>query len=816
MRLAADLRNAAIELSARRGFLDSLEADLRVAFAEGAAGRDGESHSEAESAFDDAESSGSRAFTDTDEHDRESVQSSLDSSPFSKPLVLLPVEVGRPLDFDIDEVVRHASLSIHGYHQARVYSHFPKIKLIRRTDFLSQPQDYRLNDKLPPTPEPGQYVRDTDINAMQQGTEIPLRRPPLPIPEPGGVAQLARFGSTLSHQYGPQIPQLSIPPELTPISHSAPASPSAGSLMLSFWNTGTGHGIDDGNTPIYASPPSFGQAAPLLEASLGLLPSLRRTPGDNSNDPNQLFSTPLVPLTKTAWQRARGPRPLPLPPKPVPHQQSTASLFKLSPAGTQSESRLVAPPPVERVPQVDQPYQRPLPTLVKPSLGLPSRHGGIMEPGPAKSASYATPSFSSTAQPPGSIRYGPNGDWGWKPPPTVVNTSQAWRSGLQSSVCLIHRILDLSDQWFQQSQNTSAPNVALSNEVGGKMGYPFGHRPRRRSLTSIVDRSKGAVSVAPTTESAGGNYGAVKTTDPVPPRDTPQPAELIREWPRTPSPRRPAEDLPLLAKPIQHYSKKAPLRDSIGFALAYQSNPLAACSYSGASSSGSSHAPPSPPRAIGGLPVQDQKEPVAPPPRSEPPAESVVPRADVSHDTEMIAIREMFYGAVADALSTPALRNVLVKDPSRAYFSAVSLAILSVATDTQMPTENTLRLPGSAIQVHLHTLPSAYRACMAELGAIGGEARKMGEEDDDRAIAYVARGKPLSEPRMGRVKKLLERGVGYVDAKGRVRGGTSSGGQGTGRSRLFANRINRLSLDIVKLPGFHQRQEVFRILQGSR
>ena len=198
------------------------------------------------------------------------------------------------------------------------------------------------------------------------------------------------------------------------------------------------------------------------------------------------------------------------------------------------------------------------------------------------------------------------------------------------------------------------------------------------------------------------------------------------------------------------------------------------------------------------------------------PADSVLLPDDVVHDAEMVAIREMFYGAVADALSTPTLRNVLVKDPSRAYFSAVSLAILTVATVVQMPSENVLQLPGSSIRVYLSNLPPAYRARMAELGAIGREARKMGEEDDDRAIAYVARGKPLSEPRMSRVRKLLERGVGYVDAKGRVRGSTSVGGEGTGRSRLFANRINTLSLDIVKLPGFHQRQEVFRILQGSR
>lgn len=119
-RLAADLQNAAIEFSARRGFLDAFEDDLRVAFAGGTAGRDCESHSEAESAFDDVESSGSRVFTDTDEHDPDSVQTSLDSSPSGKPLVLSPVQVGQPFDFDID-VVRRASRRVHQDHQVRVY-----------------------------------------------------------------------------------------------------------------------------------------------------------------------------------------------------------------------------------------------------------------------------------------------------------------------------------------------------------------------------------------------------------------------------------------------------------------------------------------------------------------------------------------------------------------------------------------------------------------------------------------------------------------------------------------------------------------------
>jgi len=817
MRLAADLRNAAIELSARRGFLDRLEADLRVAFAGITTGRDSGSHSEAESVFDDAdaESSGGRVFTDTDEPDRESIQSSLGSSPSSKPLALLPVEVG-PLDFDVDEVVRHASLRIHGFHEVRFYPHPAKIKgtLIS----LSQPQDYGVKNGPPPS-EPRQYATRSESNPVSQGTEIPLRRLPVLIPplhrdEGAELAQLVGFESASSRNYNPQqIPQLSLPPELTPISHSAPASPSAGSLMLAFWNTNTGHGINDGHAPTYTSPPSFGQAAPLLNASLGVIPPLRRTSEVNPNDPNQLFNTRPGPLAKVASQRTRGPRPLP--PKPVPHdahQQSNALLFNPSPAITPPDFRHVAPSAVEQTPLVHQASQRrPLPTLLRPTVPvLPSRHGGVMEPGPVKSASYATTSFSSTA--PGSFRYGPSSDWSWRPPPSVGSTSQTRGAEPQASVCPTHCVLDLADQWFQQLQHTHAPKVGSSSEAKSKTEYYdiIGHRPRQRSLTSIVDRSKGAVSVASSTEPAGGNYGTVKTTDSLPSSNAPQ---ADRE-PRTPSPRRPPEDLPT---PIQYPSNGKPIfRDSIGFALAYQCNPIAASSYAGASSSGSAYAPPSPPRPTTSPPVQDQEEPVAPRPLPESPPKNVVSQDDVSHDTEMIAIREMFYGAVADALSTPALRKVLVKDPSRAYFSAVSLAILSVATDTQMPSEYTLQLPGSAIQVRLGTLPPAYRACMAELGAIGREARKMGEEDDDRAIAYVARGKPLREPRMGRVRKLLERGVGYVDAQGRVRGSSSSGGQGTGRSRLFANRINTLSLDIVKLPGFHQRQEVFRILQGSR
>lgn len=238
----------------------------------------------------------------------------------------------------------------------------------------------------------------------------------------------------------PQIPPLSFPPELPPVSYSAPASPSAGSLMLSFWNTTAGHDINDGHAPTYASPPSFGQAIPLFNTGLEIIPSHRRASGDNSNNPKQLFGTL---LTQTTSQRARGPRPLPPKPSPLPHdanRQSSVPLPKPSPAAvTPSESKFVAPPPVDQAPQGDRAFQiRPLPTYESSISALASRRGGILGPETSKSASYATSSFSSTAQPPGGIRHASAGNWGWKPPPVAGSTSQTWGTDPHSSVCPIH------------------------------------------------------------------------------------------------------------------------------------------------------------------------------------------------------------------------------------------------------------------------------------------------------------------------------------------------------------------------------------------
>lgn len=314
------------------------------------------------------------------------------------------------------------------------------------TDFPSQTQKEGNEERLPPS-EPGHYQSGrhsvSNSNSVPQD-EVPLRSIPLILPrrdDDANLAQLAGFEPTSYDRYNLQIPQLSVPPELPPISYSAPASPSAGSLMLSFWNTNTGHDINDGHASTYASPPSFGQAVPLFNAGLEMIPSLRRTPGDNANDPSQLFGTLSAPLTKTTSQRTRGPRPLP--PRPVPHdahQQSNILLPKPPPAITPPESRFVAPPPVEQAPQVDRAFQvRPPPTFLGPTVpALHSRREGILGTELPKSASYATSSFSSTAQPPGGTRYASAGNRGWKLPPSAGSAPQTWGTDPHSSVCPIH------------------------------------------------------------------------------------------------------------------------------------------------------------------------------------------------------------------------------------------------------------------------------------------------------------------------------------------------------------------------------------------
>jgi hypothetical protein len=227
---------------------------------------------------------------------------------------------------------------------------------------------------------------------------------------------------------------------------------------------------------------------------------------------------------------------------------------------------------------------------------------------------------------------------------------------------------------------------------------------------------------------------------------------------------------------------------SPGFAETYQVNPIAASMYGGAGPSGTR-------RTEHTFPPEQQPPPQVPPSST----------TNINMTPEVEAIRQTMYSAISDALATDNLRLVLQKDAQRAFFSAVSLANLNVSMNLQPGNNDTPNLVSMmGREIRLTDLPGAYRTCITELAAIGREARKLSEEDDERAIAYVARGRALPEPRIGRVRKLLDRGVGFVGSDGRIRGAKEGSGSGTGRSKEFANKISALSIEMMKLPAFQE------------
>ncbi|KIM29651.1 hypothetical protein M408DRAFT_22540 [Serendipita vermifera MAFF 305830] len=122
-------------------------------------------------------------------------------------------------------------------------------------------------------------------------------------------------------------------------------------------------------------------------------------------------------------------------------------------------------------------------------------------------------------------------------------------------------------------------------------------------------------------------------------------------------------------------------------------------------------------------------------------------------------IRETLYAALGEVIATtPTIVPVLKSDPSRAYFSAVSLAILTVATDCLTPDGGVLTPLGH--ELTLAECPPAYKPLMIELGGIGAQAKHMREEDDERAMYLARSGRTENfEPRMDRLRKMLEKGV---------------------------------------------------------
>ncbi|KAI9000490.1 hypothetical protein BD414DRAFT_511201 [Trametes punicea] len=208
-------------------------------------------------------------------------------------------------------------------------------------------------------------------------------------------------------------------------------------------------------------------------------------------------------------------------------------------------------------------------------------------------------------------------------------------------------------------------------------------------------------------------------------------------------------------------------------------------------------------------------------------------------------IRETLYAALADVLERkPELRRLLRVDPPRAYFAAVALAILDVASSSATRPDPTLKTLAEVLpEAHPHAdepmirgvlgqtlklsdCPPPLRPFMKELCAIGEAAHAMEEEDSEAAVRALQRGEEPLAPRLERVREIIEGGVGHA-YNDTVPGGTGDGGRGSpsdprrrrtsteGRAVAFANRVNGLALSMTKLRAFRERQEmVFKVLAG--
>jgi hypothetical protein len=213
---------------------------------------------------------------------------------------------------------------------------------------------------------------------------------------------------------------------------------------------------------------------------------------------------------------------------------------------------------------------------------------------------------------------------------------------------------------------------------------------------------------------------------------------------------------------------------------------------------------------------ESEQEPQAEPDAEPPQAGSSMQRSSTLAQTNsaITLIRETLFASLADVISsTPTLRQALDTDPTRAYFSSVALAILNVALTSLTPEGGVRGVLGR--ELTLKDCPEALRPMMQELGAIGEEAQLCAIEDDEDAIRLVGEGKRIPQPRMDRVYKMLESGVGY-DERERSPSADQDGRRSVeGRAVQFANRVNRLALTMTGLPAFQSyAKDVFEVLRA--
>ncbi|TCD62487.1 hypothetical protein EIP91_006808 [Steccherinum ochraceum] len=228
-----------------------------------------------------------------------------------------------------------------------------------------------------------------------------------------------------------------------------------------------------------------------------------------------------------------------------------------------------------------------------------------------------------------------------------------------------------------------------------------------------------------------------------------------------------------------------------------------------------------------------------------PPSPTSPGRSILSQESPAIEfIRETLYAALADVLErVPALRRMLRRDPTRAYFASVAFAILDVASFSTFHDANgDPAIRGVLGQpLTLSVCPPELRPFMGELCAIGEAVKQIDEEDSVASVEAMQHGRGLPPPRMDRVRSILEGGVGHAYNRPRStspqpRGASNGDARRSAeydpldtrttdprrrttstenRAVAFANRINALALGMTRLKAFRERQDaVFGILVG--
>jgi hypothetical protein len=195
------------------------------------------------------------------------------------------------------------------------------------------------------------------------------------------------------------------------------------------------------------------------------------------------------------------------------------------------------------------------------------------------------------------------------------------------------------------------------------------------------------------------------------------------------------------------------------------------------------------------------------------------PKVLAASSSAIDLIRETLYAALADVIErSPSLRRLLRSDPPRAYFASVAFAILELAT-VSITQEGSVRgVLGQ--EMTIQQCPHELKPLMLEFAAISLSAKDAEEEDDREAVELVSRGKQPPEPQMERVRKVLERGIGYdVRSMTELLSPRSDDEDDKrsigGRAVALANKINGLALSMTGLQAFRDRQkDVFAVLAG--